>query len=96
MKTESPGLPVYLKASAEVKASDVCARRPSAVAVVDLARDIVRRHGSWPRHYSKLHEVISWKGRCEVHERFCHNKVRNYREITAWWCARIPNAHRKW
>lgn len=86
-----PGVPVvtYVNTSAEVKAeSDICCTSSNAVAVVEamakefdsdrvlcipdefLAQNIARETDI---------EVIAWKGRCEVHERFSAGEMRQYR-----------------
>ncbi len=92
LKEKYPGLPVvtYVNTSADVKAeSDVCCTSSNAVAVVE---DIARERGvdtviMIPDEYLAANvakqtpvKIISWKGRCEVHERFSANDVRNYRE----------------
>jgi quinolinate synthase len=92
LKQKYPGLPVvtYVNTSADVKAeSDVCCTSSNAVAVVE---DIAREKGvdtviMIPDEYlaqnvAKLTgvKVITWKGRCEVHERFSAADIRAYRE----------------
>ncbi|MCY4035074.1 MAG: quinolinate synthase NadA [Hyphomicrobiales bacterium] len=83
-----PGVPVvtYVNTSAEVKAeSDICCTSSNVLAVVEslnaprvlcipdeyLARNVARQTDV---------EVIAWKGRCEVHERFSAQDLRTYRE----------------
>ena len=83
-----PGVPVvtYVNTSAEVKAeSDICCTSSNVVAVVEslnaprvlcipdeyLARNVARQTDV---------EIIAWKGRCEVHERFSAEDLRQYRE----------------
>ena len=92
LKEKYPGLPVvtYVNTSAEVKAeSDVCCTSSNAVAVVE---DIARERGvdtviMIPDEYLAANvakqtkiKIISWKGRCEVHERFSAAEIREYRE----------------
>ncbi|MBV8799087.1 MAG: quinolinate synthase NadA [Alphaproteobacteria bacterium] len=92
LKEKYPGLPVvtYVNTSAEVKAeSDVCCTSSNAVAVVE---DIARERGvdtviMIPDEYLAANvakqtpvKIISWKGRCEVHERFSATDIRGYRE----------------
>ena len=92
LKEKYPGLPVvtYVNTSAEVKAeSDVCCTSSNAVAVVE---DIARECGvdtviMIPDEYLAANvakqtgiKIISWKGRCEVHERFSAAEIREYRE----------------
>jgi quinolinate synthase len=88
LRERYPGVPVvtYVNTSAEVKAqSDVCctsgnARRiieklgvPRVIMLPDeyLARNIAAETGV---------EIISWAGRCEVHERFTAQEIRELRE----------------
>ena len=83
-----PGVPVvtYVNTSAEVKAeSDICCTSSNILKVVEslnaprvlcipdeyLARNIARQTDV---------EIIAWKGRCEVHERFSAEDLRGYRE----------------
>src|SRR6202008_17071 len=82
LKQKYPGLPVvtYVNTSADVKAeSDVCCTSSNAVAVVeDIAREWqVDAVIMIPDEYLAQNvarqtsvRIISWKGRCEVHERF--------------------------
>ncbi len=92
LKQKYPGLPVvtYVNTSADVKAeSDVCCTSSNAVAVVE---DIAREWGvdtviMIPDEYLAANvakqtkiKIISWKGRCEVHERFSAAEIRDYRE----------------
>ena len=92
LKQKYPGLPVvtYVNTSADVKAeSDVCCTSSNAVAVVE---DIARERGvdtviMIPDEYLAANvakqtkiKIISWKGRCEVHERFSATELHEYRE----------------
>jgi quinolinate synthase len=94
LKEKFRGLPVvsYVNTSAAVKAaSDVCCTSSNAVAVVE---DIAREHGTdavimVPDEYLAKNvakrtavKIISWKGRCEVHERFSPADIRGYRETS--------------
>ena len=86
-----PGVPVvtYVNTSADVKAeSDICCTSSNAVAIVEamakefnsnkvlcipdefLAQNIARETDI---------EIIAWKGRCEVHEQFSADEIRQYR-----------------
>ena len=92
LKQKYPGLPVvtYVNTSAEVKAeSDVCCTSSNASAVVE---DIARERGvdtviMIPDEYlaqniakqTKI-KIVTWKGHCEVHERFSAADIRSYRE----------------
>ncbi len=92
LKQKYPGLPVvtYVNTSADVKAeSDICCTSSNAVAVVE---DIARERGvdtviMIPDEYLAQNvakqtsmKVITWKGRCEVHERFTAADIRSFRE----------------
>jgi quinolinate synthase len=92
LKEKYPGLPVvtYVNTSAEVKAeSDICCTSSNAV---DIVEAIARQRGvdtvlMIPDEYLAQNvaaqtsiKVISWKGRCEVHERFTADEIRSYRE----------------
>jgi quinolinate synthase len=92
LKQKYPGLPVvtYVNTSAEVKAeSDVCCTSSNAAAVVE---DIAREWGvdtvvMVPDEFLAANtakktavRIISWKGHCEVHERFTAADIRGYRE----------------
>ncbi|MDX8503495.1 quinolinate synthase NadA [Mesorhizobium sp. VK4C] len=88
MRQRYPGVPVitYVNTSAAVKAeSDICCTSGNALAVVKslnaprvimlpdeyLARNIAAQ--------TKV-EIIAWKGRCEVHERFTAADIRELRD----------------
>ncbi len=92
LRQKYPGLPVvtYVNTSADVKAeSDVCCTSSNAVAVVE---DIAREWGvdtviMTPDEYLAQNvakqtpvKIITWKGHCEVHERFSVADIRSYRE----------------
>ncbi len=88
LRAAYPGVPVvtYVNTSAEVKAeSDICCTSSNAVEVVEsLGVDKVL---CIPDEYLARHiatqtkvEIIAWKGRCEVHERFTADELRAYRE----------------
>ena len=92
LKQKYPELPVvtYVNTSADVKAeSDVCCTSSNAVAVVE---DIARERGvdtviMIPDEYLAQNvakqtpvKILAWKGRCEVHERFSADDIRNYRD----------------
>jgi quinolinate synthase len=83
-----PGVPIvtYVNTSAAVKAeSDICCTSGNAKAVVESLG--VDRVIMLPDEYlakniaSQTHvKVITWKGHCEVHERFSADEVRQLRE----------------
>ena len=92
LKQKYPGLPVvtYVNTSADVKAeSDVCCTSSNAVAVVeDIAREwgvdtvIMIPDEFLAQNVAKQTgvKIITWKGPCEVHERFTAADIRGYRE----------------
>ena len=88
LKQKYPGVPVvtYVNTSAEVKAeTDVCCTSGNAKHVVEslgtdtviflpdefLAKNIAAQTDV---------KIISWKGRCEVHERFTAAEIMSYKE----------------
>ena len=91
LRQKYPALPVvtYVNTSAEVKAeSDICCTSSNAVAVVE---SIARERGvdtvimipdeflaNWVAKQTPI-KIISWKGHCEVHERFTAKEIREYR-----------------
>lgn len=92
LREKFPGVPVvtYVNTSAAVKAeSDICCTSSNAVEVVE---DIARERSSdrvlmIPDEYLAQNvsrqtpvKIISWNGRCEVHERFSAADIRAYRE----------------
>ena len=88
LKARYPGVPVvtYVNTSAEVKAeSDVCCTSGNAVDVVEsLGADRVI---FLPDEYLAKNvaaqtevEIISWQGRCEVHERFAPADIEALRQ----------------
>lgn len=93
LKRAHPGLPVvsYVNTSAEVKAeSDICCTSSNAVDVVEA---IAAEHGvksviMVPDQYLALNvaaqtrvNIITWKGHCEVHERFSARDIRELRLV---------------
>ena len=91
LRARHPGAPVvtYVNTSAAVKAeSDVCCTSANAVAVVESLG--VPKVIFLPDEYlaafvaSKTKvEIISWKGHCEVHEKFTAAEIRELREMHA-------------
>ena len=88
LRAAYPGVPVvtYVNTSAEVKAeSDICCTSSNAVEVVESLG--VDRVLCIPDEYLARHiatqtkvEIIAWKGRCEVHERFTAAELQAYRQ----------------
>jgi quinolinate synthase len=92
LRQKYPGIPIvtYVNTSAEVKAeSDICCTSSNAVAVVE---SVAREHGvdtvlMIPDEFLAQNvarqtavRIITWKGHCEVHERFTAADIRSYRE----------------
>ena len=88
LKRENPGIPVvtYVNSSADVKAeTDICCTSSNALEVVNsLDSDKII---FIPDEYLAMNiakdtkkEIIMWKGRCEVHEEFTVDEIREYRE----------------
>ena len=92
LRQKYPGVPVvtYVNSSVEVKAeSDICITSGNAVRVVEsIAKEWgVQRVICLPDEYLSNYiakntkvEIISWKGHCEVHERFTAQELRDYRK----------------
>ncbi len=88
LKERYPGVPVvtYVNTTAAVKAEcDICCTSSNALQVVEsLNRDTViflpdEYLADWVARKTEV-RIISWKGRCEVHERFTAEEIRQYRE----------------
>jgi len=87
LRQRYPGAPVvtYVNTSAAVKAeSDVCCTSANAAAVVEslgAERVIFLPDEYLGRHVARQTEVevILWRGRCEVHERFTAAEIRDFR-----------------
>lgn len=88
LREKHPGVPIvtYVNTSAEVKAeSDICCTSSNAVQVVEsLGADTVL---CIPDEYlarniaSQTHvNVLTWNGRCEVHERFTPEELLAYKQ----------------
>src|SRR5215468_8899823 len=88
LREACPGVPVvtYVNTSAEVKAeSDICCTSSNAVKVVESlgAKRVImipdEYLAKWVQTKTNV-EIITWKGHCEVHERFSGEELRVYRE----------------
>jgi quinolinate synthase len=88
LKERYPGVPVvtYVNTSADVKAeTDICCTSSNAVAVVEsFESDTVM---CIPDEYLAMNvarqtkkKIITWKGHCEVHERFTAAELQAYRD----------------
>ncbi len=83
IKKENPGVPVvtYVNTSADVKAeTDICCTSANAVKIIESLN--VSKVIFLPDEYlakyvaSKTNvEIISWKGKCEVHEKFTDKEI---------------------
>ncbi len=88
LKAQYPGVPVvtYVNTSAEVKAeADICCTSGNAVEIIEGLG--VPRVIMLPDEYLALNtakkvktEIITWKGRCVVHEMFTPADIRGMRE----------------
>jgi quinolinate synthase len=88
LKKQNPGVPVvtYINTSAEVKAeTDVCCTSSNAVKIIEalpgkkvifLPDELMAKN----LRNSTKKEIISWKGRCIVHEDFKAWKLKNFRD----------------
>jgi quinolinate synthase len=92
IKQRYPGVPVvtYVNTTAEVKAeTDICCTSANAVQVVEAAaaaagtdRVILLPDEFLARNVARQTDIriIAWQGRCEVHERFDAEDIRQVRE----------------
>jgi quinolinate synthase len=88
LRERHPGVPVvsYVNTSAAVKAeSDICCTSSNAKKIVEALgapRVIMLPDEYLARNTAKdtKVEIIAWKGRCEVHERFTAADIRSLRE----------------
>ena len=88
LRKQYPGVPVvtYVNTSAEVKAEcDICCTSGNALEVVEsLGTDRVifvpdEYLASYVAEHTEV-EIITWKGHCEVHERFTAEELEDYRK----------------
>ena len=87
MRERHPGAPVvtYVNTSAEVKAeSDICCTSGNAVKVVESlgVDEVIFLPDEYLANYVAQQtdvKIISWKGHCEVHERFSGPELEQYR-----------------
>jgi quinolinate synthase len=88
LRAAYPGVPVvtYVNTSAAVKAEcDICCTSANAVKVVESlgAPRVLLIPDQYLARYVATQtkvEIISWKGSCEVHERFTGEELRRYRD----------------
>ena len=87
LREKHPGVPVvtYVNTSAEVKAeSDICCTSGNAVEVVESlgVDEVIFLPDEYLANYVAQQtdvRIISWKGHCEVHERFTGAQLEQYR-----------------
>lgn len=87
LRKAHPGVPIvtYVNTSAEVKAeSDICCTSSNAVKVVESlgVPDVIMIPDEYLAQYVASQtnvNIITWKGHCEVHERFTGEELRSYR-----------------
>jgi quinolinate synthase len=87
LRAKFPGVPIvaYVNTSADVKAEvDICCTSGNAVQVVESlgAETVIFLPDQYLANYvasqTKV-KIISWKGACEVHERFTGEELKRYR-----------------
>ena len=87
LRDQHPGVPVvtYVNTSAEVKAeSDICCTSGNAVAIVESlgCDEVIFLPDEYLANYVAQQtdvKIITWKGHCEVHERFTPQELEEYR-----------------
>ena len=88
LKKQNPGVPVvsYVNTSADVKAeTDVCCTSANAVKIVNSlgVRKVIFLPDDYLAKYVASQtdvEIISWKGTCEVHEKFNDTEINEIRK----------------
>ncbi len=88
LKNKYPGVPVvsYVNTSADVKAeTDVCCTSANAVKIVNSlgVKKVIFLPDDYLAKYVASQtdvEIISWKGTCEVHERFTDTEINEIRK----------------
>lgn len=88
LREANPGVPIvtYVNTSAEVKAeSDICCTSSNAVQVVEsfgVDKVLLIPDEYLAQNVAKMTDVkiLTWKGHCEVHERFTADELLAYRE----------------
>lgn len=88
IREKHPHAPVvtYVNSSADVKAeSDICITSSNAVRVVESlgVAEVICLPDEYLAHYIAKNtkvKIISWKGHCEVHERFSAKEILDYRK----------------
>ena len=88
LKRKNPGVPVvsYVNTSADVKAeTDICCTSANAVKIVESLRSkkVIFLPDDYLAKYVASQtdvEIISWKGTCEVHEKFTDTEINEIRK----------------
>src|SRR6056300_1995564 len=88
LKKKHPGVPVvtYVNTSADVKAeTDICCTSANAVKIVESLNvdEVIFLPDEYLAKYVSTKtkvKIISWKGKCEVHEQFTENEITELRE----------------
>lgn len=88
LRAAYPGVPIvtYVNTSAAVKAEcDICCTSSNAVKIVESlgAKRVLLIPDEYLAKYVQTQtdvEIIAWKGRCEVHERFTADELEAFRE----------------
>jgi quinolinate synthase len=88
LRQKHPGVPIvtYVNTSAAVKAEcDICCTSGNAVEIVESlgVETVIFLPDEYLAAYVAQQtdvEIISWKGRCEVHERFTAQELEEYRQ----------------
>jgi quinolinate synthase len=91
LREKYPGVPVvtYVNTSAEVKAeSDICCTSGNAVKIVESlgCDEVIFLPDEYLANYVAQQtdvKIITWKGHCEVHERFTAQELEDYRKSYA-------------
>lgn len=103
LREQHPGAPVvcYVNTNAAVKAEcDVCCTSANAIDIVEGlgARKVILVPDEYLAAYVAANtpvQIVSWRGRCEVHERFTAGEVREYRAATGAFVLAHPECPRE-
>jgi quinolinate synthase len=90
LRADHPGVPVvtYVNSSAAVKAeTDICCTSGNAVKIVESlnAPEVLCIPDEYLAHYiagQTKTKILTWKGHCEVHERFTPDDIASFRSGT--------------
>lgn len=103
LRARHPGVPAvcYVNTSAAVKAEcDTCCTSANAIQIVEAlnAPEVIFVPDEYLAAHVAAHtdvRIISWPGRCEVHERFTGAEVREYRRTTGAFVLAHPECSRE-